>query len=109
MLQMENTCKLCAKCLKKDELLDKCNNPECQNFIHPSCFNKLLVTFAVEDWEGPAFCGKRCFDSNKKMLEAAVSKVKGRVPWHTDGPTPELNSMSVIIDWITTDGNYSCW
>jgi len=108
MLQMENTCKLCAKCLKKDELLDKCNNPECQNFIH-RCFNKLLVTFAVEDWEGPAFCGKQCFDSNKKMLEAVVSKVKGRVPWHTDGPTPELNSMSVIIDWITTDGNYSCW
>jgi len=55
---MENTCKLHAKYLKKDEHLDKCNNPECQNFIHPSCFNKLLVAFAEEDWEGPAFCGK---------------------------------------------------
>jgi len=29
----------------------------------------------------------------------------GRVPWHTDGPTPELNSMAVIIDWLMTDGN----
>ena len=28
---------------------------------------------------------------------------KGRVPWHTDEPTPELNSMEVIIDWLTTD------
>jgi len=108
MPQMENTCKLRAKFLKKDEHLDKCNNPECQNFIHPSCFNKLLVVFAAEDWEGPAYCGKRCFNSNKKMLEAAVSKVKEEVPWHTDGATLELNSMSVIIYWLTTDGNYSC-
>ena len=51
MSQMENTCKLRAKCLKKDEPLDKCNNPECQNFLHPSCFIKILVTFAAEDWE----------------------------------------------------------
>jgi len=109
MPQMENTCKLCKKCLKKDEHLDKCNNPECQNFIHPSCFEKLLVVFAEEDWEGPTFCGKRCFNSNKKMLEAAANKVKGRVPWHTDRPTPELNSMVVIIDWLMTDGNYSRW
>ena len=38
------------------------------------------------------------------MLEAVANKVKGRVPWHNDGPTPELNSMAVIIDWLMTDG-----
>jgi len=43
------------------------------------------------------------------MLEAVANKVKGRVPWHTDRPTPELNSMVVIIDWLMTDGNYSRW
>ena len=43
------------------------------------------------------------------MLEAAANKVKGRVPWHTDRRTPELNSMAVIIDWLMTDGNYSHW
>jgi len=46
---MENTCKLRAKCLKKDEHLDKCNNPECHNCIHPSCFSKLLVAFTEGD------------------------------------------------------------
>jgi len=41
------------------------------------------------------------------VLEVATSKGKGRVPWQTDGPTPEINSMAVMIDWLTTDGNYS--
>jgi len=45
----------------------------------------------------------------KKVLESAANKGKVRVPWHTDGPTPELNSMAVIINWLMTDGNYSCW
>jgi len=68
-----------------------------------------LVEFAEEDWESPAFGGKRCFNSNKKVLEATANKGKGKVPWHTDGLTPELNSMSVIINWLMTDGNYSRW
>jgi len=38
-----------------------------------------------------------------------VNKNKGRVPWQTDGPTPEINSMAVIIDWLTKEGNYNCW
>jgi len=41
------------------------------------------------------------------VLKVAASKAKGIVPWQTDGPTPEINSMAVIIDWFTTDGNYS--
>jgi len=39
MPQMENTCKLRAKCLKKDEPLDKCNNPECQ-----TSFTQVVLT-----------------------------------------------------------------
>ena len=38
-----------------------------------------------------------------------ANKGKGRVPWHIDGPTPELNSIAVIIDWLMTNGNYSHW
>ena len=104
---MENTCKLHSKCLKKEESLDKCNNLECQNVIHPSCFNKSLVTFSEDEWKGPSFCSKQCFNSHKNALKVAANKGKGRVLCHTDGPTPELNSMAVIINWLTTDGNYS--
>ena len=43
------------------------------------------------------------------MLEAAANKNKGRVPWQTDGPTQEINSMAIIIDWLTQEGNYNRW
>ena len=43
--------------------------------------------------------------NDASMQEAAANKVKERVIWHADGPTAEINSMSVIIDWLTTDGN----
>jgi len=43
------------------------------------------------------------------VLEVATNQNKGRVPWQTDGPTPEINSMVVIIDWLTKEGNYNRW
>ena len=66
-----------------------------------------MAEFAEDEWEGPSFCGKWCFNYHKKTPEVAANKGKGRVSWHTDGPTPELKSMAVIIDWLNTDGNYS--
>ena len=68
-----------------------------------------MSAVAENEWEGLLFCGKRCFNNNKKMLEAAVNKNKGRVPWQKDSPTPEINSMAVIIDWLTKEGNYNRW
>jgi len=53
------------------------------------------------------FCGKQCFNNNNKVLETVTSKFKGKVSWQTDGPTPEVNSMAVIIDWLTKEGNYN--
>jgi len=38
-------------------------------------------------------------ESNVSTTTAA-SISKGRVPWQTDGPTPEINSMAVIIELI---------
>jgi len=100
MPQMEPSCRLSARCLKKDEPLEACNITGCQNLIHTSCFKKVMSTVAENEWEGILFCGKRCFNNNKKALEAAASKHKVRVPWQTDGPSPESNSMAVIIDWL---------
>ena len=68
-----------------------------------------MSAVAENEWEDLLFCGKRCFNKNKKVLEAASSKHKGRVPCQTDGPTPEINSMAVIIVWLTKEGNYNRW
>ena len=40
---MDTTCKLCSKCLKTDESLEKCEDPECDNTIHSSCGRKLVA------------------------------------------------------------------
>jgi len=106
---MDPICRLGLRCLKKDEPLEACHSEGCPNAIHPSCFKKVMLAVAEDEWEGLLFCGKRCFNSNKKMQEAAANKNKGRVPWQTDGPTPEINSMAVIIDWLTKEGNYIRW
>jgi hypothetical protein len=26
--------------------------------------------------------------------------------WHNDGPTSDVSSLSVLLDWLTTEGNY---
>jgi len=93
---MDHTCKLGSKCLKEDESLERCNIAVCQNVIHLGCFKKLVATSGENEWEGPLFCGKCCFKEHKKALDAAASKAKGRVPWHSNGPTPKINSMELI-------------
>ena len=63
-----------------------------------------MSTVAENEWEGLLFCGKQCINNNKKVLEVAASQYKVRVPWQTDGTTPEINLMVVIIDWLNKRG-----
>jgi len=52
---MGNNCRLNSKCLRKDEPLEACNNLECRNIIHQSCFKKVMTAVADNEWEGLLF------------------------------------------------------
>jgi len=48
--KMNMTCKLGAKCLTLDENLEKCQDPDCENMIHPSCGKKIMEMFEEGEW-----------------------------------------------------------
>jgi len=45
---MDHACKLCSKCLKADESLEKCEVAECKNVIHPICCKKAGAGITCE-------------------------------------------------------------
>lgn len=106
---MVDNCKLGSRCLKKKEVLEICGFEKCKNVIHPACYRKLCSTFGEDEWEGPLFCGKRCYNHLEKALNAAPTSASKRVPWHSDGLNTEISSMAVLIEWLTTGNNYSRW
>ena len=85
--------------------MENCWKEDCNNLVHAHC-SKLLLDFKqipVDDRpKDTYFCGKRCINSwQKKKKDEAAASEKTRIPWETDG------SMKILLDWLTTEGNYA--
>ena len=79
----------------------------CENAVfHPGCYEAQAFV-SVELKDAPGVCGKRCH--NKRVPKANDEETIKRVLWHNDGPDAGTSSQSVLIEWLTTHGNYKRW
>ena len=97
------------KCKNKSETdLVKCS--VCgSNWIHIQCCKSMMLTFG-EDTESDFLpvCGKRCWN---KALKPPPKDEAGsqRMFWHNDGSSEDVNSLSILIHWLTHEDNIVKW
>lgn len=48
-------------------------------------------------------------DSNARATSLETTKRPRRARWHNDGTDGTASSLSVLLDWLATEGNYSKW
>ena len=117
-------CHLKTKC--KYGLVKPFDCLHCNHLVHVLCAAKIRpvfhskatkkkekeLTFTDDD----IICSKACYNKlvkAKLLLLAAADSVPTSAKitrfWHNDGPTDSINSLSVLMSWLTTEGNYSRW
>jgi hypothetical protein len=120
-LHMSQQCKLKGKCPLKDKTtvdIHRCWKEDCDGFMHGHCSKLLLDRYEVPVEDRPdgedtvVFCTKTCYSkwlvAKKKMVKAATKAAesegkKRKVPWEEDG------TLTILLDWLTTEGNYSSY
>jgi hypothetical protein len=114
-------CKLKGRCPRQSDALYNCWDDECNGWMHLHCSNMLLTKFNIPVVDRPddssktntgepiVFCKKGCFlkwqaAKKRKAKALATGKPfkKKKVSWEDDG-----NTMDVLLDWLTTEGNYA--
>jgi hypothetical protein len=102
-------------CRSSSAPLFGCSFPSCTKQVHDVCYRVViemkhnldgLVGTTGSGGEELRVCTKKCY----MALQRAMSGSEQRILWTRDGrngPTDPVNSMSVLIDWLATDGNFS--
>jgi hypothetical protein len=108
-------CLECKSCKKSTGTLHKCSVPKCSFSVHRQCLVEMRVQFVSDSKKrnlnllaidrSKFFCGKRCF-----LRLFQQTKRKSNPP----GPRNERfwdssDAMEVLIEWLTTHGNYNKW
>mmetsp|Transcript_48919 Transcript_48919/g.57146 ORF Transcript_48919/g.57146 Transcript_48919/m.57146 type:complete len:410 (-) Transcript_48919:149-1378(-) len=116
-------CHLKSKC--KNGLQKPYDCLHCNHLVHVSCaaiIRPIYHTKAKKEKEkelvfddNDIICSKACYNKmvKGKLLKAAKDSVPSGAKvtrfWHNDGPNDSINSLSVLMNWLTTEGNYSRW
>jgi hypothetical protein len=108
-------CLECKSCKKSTGTLYKCSVPKCSSSVHRQCLVEMRVQFVSDSKKrnlnllaidrSKFFCGKRCF-----LRLFQKTKRKNNPP----GPRNKRfwdssDAMEVLIEWLTTHGNYNKW
>lgn len=127
-----------SSCSASDkERVLRCERAGCAKFVHRSCSLRVTEPFRPADEPIRVVCGKRCYNAlhknhldaikpglpesgaaakassnggeNARATRASPNERKKRSPWNCDGPTPEINSLAVLLEWLRVPKNYECW
>eukprot|EP00978_Attheya_sp_CCMP212_P017356 scaffold46164_cov54-Attheya_sp.AAC.5 len=87
----------------------KCSVPNCAKEVHLSCVQMMMKKYKLDeiqiDGEFKYFCDINC---RKGILRHDYSKLQ----WQKDGangPTDPNNSETILLEWLTTQGNYKSY
>ena len=89
-----------------------CAADGCNKMAHLMCYQALVLTDKKNNTSLPPLpnlevaCTKACYTAATK----ALSSNNGRGNWTTDGihgPEDPHTSMKILLDFLTTEGNYS--
>jgi hypothetical protein len=86
----------------------KCSAHDCPKMGHRLCFSRVLDNLKLQpieiDDDVKYACTKKCYNGLKALITGT-----SRAVWTKDGPTgpsDSTNSESVLLDWMTTEGNF---
>ena len=109
---IHNKCVLCSfrstmtsRCVKcKQEGAIPCFSVGCNKFICSACFNKLLEQTNLEPLNDGVVA--HCKTCHGKVAKAQLASSK--LFWTNDAYDSETySSMQILLNWMTTEGNYS--
>ncbi|MGH3056007.1 MAG: hypothetical protein ACRDL7_13620, partial [Gaiellaceae bacterium] len=71
----------------------------CSKCIHEQCSRAMVEKYSKVFVS--VVCSKTCFNVAKRGTKGK------RIMWHNDGSNESNSSNAILIDWLTTEGNYS--
>ena len=92
-----------------------CLAKDCGKVMHFECYNKFVlekhkIHNPFPDNYEATCCSKAHVMKALKMQQKASADAGANIPWDKDGkdgPDDPQNSMAILMEWLTTLGNYS--